>query len=568
MNHDAKRANDDLLDMGIMFFPLLSTILLQLLHCHGANFREENVGVVFQLSLVIIASFENIACMSELLSHTNSRIANEGVAVSDNNVGPLAISILGTLISSAEKEIGTPSKQSSVIRHQIVHDAQYAINRISTCINDMPQSYPEDIASSFQVSSLIGDAMLRPLLPSPDKHGQWERCSRFLYNHGRLVLMHRTNTAVMALTPTLSSPGIGKLVRPRNPLRLTSSFSHSRIEMYQKARDLPLLIPARDHRRNDAITLTGCSDPVSLTLTHGVQRVLKGDSTEGLSFVITMRLHNITPVPIRSGVRIGLKISHKSTPGKRVMLGDGSSFAVTSPYKHEISAGDSVTWEVTLMNWRVGDLVVQTDVTFLDIDKESQTHKWVSTEGPIDDGAVPIEAMDDGDEASMDVTLPCKPISISTAEGLIPCPLVYFLGCGLCVPNLGQGDVASFEYLWNCMGKWRRTLPFIIPNGQMEAKAVTTLSDTKIGYVNLASSSTNGDDNSMSRLTGCAFLAPDGSRICCIHQAKGGDAHVLKVRSDSSVLLESVAGTSSSQTSFIRYIFGSSASVINEANRE
>jgi hypothetical protein len=562
MNHDAKLSNDDLLDMGIMFFPLLSTIMLQLLNCHGANFRDENVDVVSQLSRVLIASFENIACMSELLAHTSSRIAKEGVAVSD--VGPLAISILGTLVSSAEE----PSKQSSVIRHQIVHDAQYAIYRISKCIHHMPQSYPEDIASSFQVSSLIGDAILRPLLPRPETHGQWKRCSRFLYNHARLVLIHRTNTAIRALTPTLSSPGIGKLVRPRNPLRLTSSFSHSKIEMYQKARDLPLLIPVRDYHRNDAETLTGCSDPVSLTLTHGVQRVLRGDSTEGLSFVITMRLYNITPVPIRRGVCLGLKISHRNTPGKRVMLGDGPSFAVTSPYKHEISAGDSITWEVTLMNWRVGDLVVQTDITFLDIDKESTTHRWVTAGGPIDEDAVPIEAMDDDDEASMDVTLPCKTISISTVEGLIPCPLVYFLGCDQCAPNMGQGDVASFEYLWNCMEKWRRTLPFIIPNGQMEGKAVATLSDTRIGYVNLASSVTSGDDNGMGGLTGCAFLAPDGSRICCIHQARGGDAHVLKVRSDSSVLLESIAGTSYSQTAFIRFIFGSSASVLNDAQGE
>jgi hypothetical protein len=569
MNHDAKRPNDELLDMGIMFFPLISTILLQLLNHHGANIREESVDMVSQLSLVLIACFENIACMSELLAHTSSRHSNEGVAIS-GSVGPLATSMLRTIVSSAEEGVGAPTKQGSMIRRQIAHDAQNAINRISACIRNMPQLYPEDIASSFQVSPLIANAMPKPLPSPPDQHERFERCSWFLYNHARLVLIHRTNMAAKALAPTASSSGIVKLVRPRNPLRLTSSFSHSTIEMYQKVRDLPMLIPARDHRRNNTVTLTGCSDPVSLILTHGMQRVLRGDLTESLSFVITMRLYNITPVPIRNGVCLGVKISHKSTPGKRGVLGDSSACVIVSPYKHEISAGDSITWEVTLMNLRVGDLVVQTDVTFLDLDKESTTHRWVSAGGPSDDHAIPIESLDDDDEAAtMDVTLPCRPITISTIEALVPCPLVFFTGCSRCVPNLGQGDAASFEYLWNCMGKWQRTLSFIIPDGQLEGNAVRTLADTKKGYVNLASSVANADNfGEGSAITGCAFLALDGSRICCTHQAKGGDAHVLKVRSDSAVLLESVVGAAESQTSFIRFIFGSNALVVEEGVRD
>ena len=193
--------------------------------------------------------------------------------------------------------------------------------------------------------------------------------------------------------------------------------------MYQKVHDLPLFIPAWDYRRNDtvAFTVTGCSDPVSLILTHGMQRVLRGDFTESLSFVITMRLYNITPVPIRNGVCLGVKILQKATSGKRVMLGDGSTCAVMSPYKHEIPAGDSVTWEVTLMNWRVGELVVQTDVTFLDLEKESTTHRWLSAGGPVDEKVMPIEAIDDEEEAVMDITLPCKPITIFTIDALIPC---------------------------------------------------------------------------------------------------------------------------------------------------
>ena len=461
-------------------------------------------------------------------------------------------------MSSTKEGFAPPTIKDSLVRHQIHHDAQNAINRMSECMRDMSQPYSEDIASLFQVSPLIANARPTPLPSAPDQHGQFERCIWFLYNHGRLVLIHRTNMAAKAHTPTSSFSGIVKLIRPRNPLRLTSSFTHATIEMYQKARDLPMLIPARVHRRNDTKTLTGCSDPVSLSLAHGMQRVLRGDLTEGLAFVITMRLHNITPVPIRNGVCLRVKISQKSTNGNRVMLGDGSACVAVSAYKHEIPAGDSVTWEVTLMLSGVGDLVLQADVTFLDLEKEATTHKWVSAGGgPVDDHAVPSDAMDEDDEATTDVTLSCTPITISSLEALIPCPLVFFAGCSRCEPNPGHGDAASFVYLWDGMGKWQHTLTFIIPRGHM---TVRTLADTKKGYVNLPSSEANGGG---SPKTGCAFLSPDGSHVYCTHQANVGDGHLLEVRSDSSVLFESLVGAKERQTSFVQFIFGSAAVVLD-----
>ena len=91
------------------------------------------------------------------------------------------------------------------------------------------------------------------------------------------------------------------------------------------------------------------------------------------------------------------------------------------------------------------------------------------------------------------------------------------------------------------MSKWQRILPFVIPHGQIECNAIRTLADTTKGYVNFASSEANSEEWTPRPITGCAFLSPNGSRIYCTHQANVGDGHLLEVRSDSSILLESVS---------------------------
>jgi len=564
MNYDAKQSNEAQLDLGLMFFPFCHSEVVALLQKHRASTHQETIDLVSQLCQILIAILENVACMSELLAHTGSGNAKEGVAVSENNnVGSLAISMLNEIIASAKERVSTDTKQGSMLRYHVALDANKAMSRISECIRNRPQSYPEDIASEFQVSPLIANANPRPLSSLAGHRKPTDHCALFLYNHARLALIHRTDMAAKTVAPTTSFPGVlssSKLIQPQNALRLTSSFSHSTIEMYQKVRDLPLLIPTRPCRGtgNETMALTGSSDPVSLTLSHGMRRVRKGDFSEGAVLVVTMRLYNITPVPIRNGVRLDLKILQENAPGKNNMLDNGSTCAATSVYDHEIKAGDFVTWEVTLGNWRVGSLSLQSSVTFRELEQESTTQKWVSGGGPDSDNAIPSEAMEE-DEAMLDITLPCKPITISPIASLLPCPLVFFVGLSHCEPNLGRGDTASFEFLWHCMENCQCTLPFVIPNAQMEGNSIRTLADAKKGYVILTSSTANGIDP----ITGCAFVAPDGSRIFCTHQVKGGDSHVLHVRSDSSNLLESVVGTAVLQTSFLIFIFGTNASTLD-----
>jgi len=310
---------------------------------------------------VLIACLENVASMSKLLEHERSED-------SQKNVGSLAISMLEEIIASAERCSPTDSKRGSMIRSEIANDSKYAISRISVCTHQVPQSYPEDIASAFQASQLIGDSISLAAPTSLHSSGD-DKCIQFMYNYSCLVLSNRTNMAIKAMASTSATSDMStskKLIRTCDLLRLKNSFSTSTIKVYEKLPNLPLLIPTRSPTRNVAVTLTGSSDPVSVLLSHSMRRVRKADSSDGLVLVVTIKLFNITTVPIRNGVHLKLRISQESFSGKRMMLYDGSTSCVaTSVYNHEIKAGDFVAWEVTL-NGEVAstNLSLQPFVTF------------------------------------------------------------------------------------------------------------------------------------------------------------------------------------------------------------
>ncbi|KAL7538668.1 hypothetical protein ACHAXR_010126 [Thalassiosira sp. AJA248-18] len=566
LKHDNKQSNESQLDMAVLFLPLFRSEVELLLQKH----REDDIIMAVQLCRILIGNLEHVACMSELVTHATSKEPREGVvAVSERQVGTLAVSMLNEIITSAKDGVDTSAKQGSLLRYQVALDANNAISRINECIHNRPHSYPEDIVSVFRVSPLAESVNLKPPLSSSGPRIPVEHCTMFLYNHARLALMNQTDSATKAVAPTSYSLGVlsSSTIHPRNTLRIPNAFSHSTIEMYQKVRDLPLLIPARPSREGscEAVTLTGSSDPVSLIMSHGIRRVRKSDASEDAAVVVTLRLYNITPVPIRNGVRLDLKIAQETTPNKQELLDCGSTCVATSVYKDELKACDSITWEVTIGTWNVGNLSVQAFVTFRELEPESSTHKWVSGGGAEDDQALPSEALHDEDETELDVTLPCRPITMSPMTSLVPCPLVFYGGLSRCQSNLGCGDTSSFEFLWSSMKTCERTLPFATTYAQMEGERSMTLADTKRGYVELSAltSEEHGPSNSM---TGCAFMAPNGCRILCTHQMKGGGDHELSVRSNSPDMLELLFGTPASQTTFLRFVFGSNALRVDDSN--
>ena len=152
---------------------------------------------------------------------------------------------------------------------------------------------------------------------------------------------------------------------------------------------------------------------------------------------------------------------------------------------------------------------------------------------------------EDDNETTMDITLPCQSTSISPITSLLPCPLVFFAGLNQREANVGLGDAASFNLLWQGM-KYQKNIPL-----EMNDQEVTNNVD-KRGCVLL------DKDN---QTKGYAFMVPNGCRIFCTLQESGGDVNNLCVRSDSSALLEALVGMEGMQTAFLRFVLGETVSV-------
>jgi hypothetical protein len=291
---------------------------------------------------------------------------------------------------------------------------------------------------------------------------------------------------------------------------------------------LPLLIPERADDGVRAVSLTGSSDPVSLIMSPSMRRVRKSDSSESMVLVITMRLYNITAVPLQNGVRLDVAFDEE---------GD-NSVCTSSLYKHEIGAGDCITWEIVLGDWKVGDISLRATVTFIALGKESITHKWLHGGEPADDLSGESPLVGDDDEGTMDVAIPCEPTTISSRFTLQPCPFVFFCG--------HNGDINAFNFLWGQL-EHKSVLMFMKSSSQKEADI-----DAKKGRVTLSSD-----------VSGCAFIAPGGDRILCMHQINRGGSHSLGIKSNSSELMSSLVGTLPLKTSFLRFVFGENVSIMD-----
>jgi hypothetical protein len=98
--------------------------------------------------------------------------------------------------------------------------------------------------------------------------------------------------------------------------------------------------------------ITGCSDPISATMGYSVQRVARYDGHAALKFVVTIRVHNITPVPITNGLRLSLILAPLMNVSKKENIPIDSvaseSSIIDEIYMNELKGGQSLTWELIL----------------------------------------------------------------------------------------------------------------------------------------------------------------------------------------------------------------------------
>lgn len=600
MNHDAKQSNDTQLEIGPILISLLRSEMNLLLDMHSSAVDEDiydgkptkSFDITVHLFQTCIACVESVATMAVLLANVDSIKTKGTVEGSEKKVSPLALATLNGIVSSTKEGLDLSSKKGSVqdklstlnalMYQQIALDASDATVRITDCIHAIaPRSFHEDITADFQVSPLLSSedsaigrlmlqAMLRTMLSCspivessshssetsmftklPSLHIKAvDHCAVFLYHHARLFVSQQVRNASNALAPTKSSSS-PRLVRSQNPLRLSASFQHSTIEMYQRIRGMPLLATSQSTDLHglgsEAVTLTGCSDPVSLTMSHIIRRVRKADLSEESILIVTMKLYNITAVPISNGVRLDLKVTRDDQSN------DENNCTSTTTHNEEIKAGDFITWEICFGSWSAGNPSLQASVTFRDLAQESATHKWVSggDEGAglaVPEGGVLVVG-DDEDEL-LDVTIACEPVKLSALCNLAPCPLVFFGGVSRCERFQVEegGDVVAFQYLWSSMSV-ESELSF-----HTQGTPPMTV-DAKRGCIVLRSKGH----------TGCAFVTPDGNRVLCTLYATPDEddgSYTLCVRSNSVDTLQTLIGKASLRQSFVRFVVGNSSPIV------
>ena len=522
-NNDAKQSNLGQLDIAFELLSLLRSDMMTLLQMVGDGVEMQQ-GEVLHLLRICIAGVETVACVSEVISYGDSLNTNSQTADGrDEKVSAAAISALSGVFNAA-KELAATSQQRSWLCQEVAVDSSNTASRISGYIRDITNCYHDDIVTALQPSNL-GRRATSSELPSTET-------GSLLYHHARLALDHRANLAIEAYSSTKTSTLPSKTIRPYNPLRMNLTCSHTSIQVHQLVRGLPLLIPERADNGVRAVSLTGSSDPVSLVMSPSIRIVGTSDFNERMVLVVTMRLYNITPVPLEKGVRLDVAFDEE----------DNNSVCTTSLYKNEIDAGDCITWEILLEDWKIGDISLRTTITFLGLEKESISHKWLHGGEQAGDLSGESPLVGDEDEGTMDVAIHCESTSISTLFTLQPCPLVFFSG--------HKGDEKAFISLWSQL-EHSSELMFMKATPQKE-----TAIDAKRGRVTLSGGS-----------TGCAFIAPGGDRILCKHQMSQGGSHSLWIKSNSSELISSLLGTLPLKTSLLRFIFGENELIVTEGSQ-
>jgi hypothetical protein len=612
VNHDTKQSNEGQLEVASSLIALVQTEMNILLESHGA--QNGSIGILtsliksdpssyfnatVHLFRVCMASLEVVAKMSVILWYIESKSSEGDVEVLEDKMGPLTVSILHAFIETSKEALNSSANAGRDVMvlslyQQVAMDANDTIARIveSSPANAKMNSRHDDIASLLEPSPFLSsregskgkislENMLQMSVTGFNKVTKQEKKasfndltfikelpssivsqlepmhqeSFFLCHHARLVVSRAVGIAseVSTISFPANTAGPPKNVHQRiNPHRLCNSFQHSVIEMYRRPRDLPVMIPAPTIRQeslngtfvgSEPVALTGCSDPVSLTMTYDLRRVIRrGDFSEEATLTVSLRLYNITPVPIRNGIKLVLRTSHGH---------DTESNSVASAvYKNEIKGGDSITWETSFENCKADHISLLASITFRDMEKESITRKWVSVDDEIG-GNTFIQS--DEDNATEDISITCQPVTIPATAMLQPCPLVFFGSHHKRTPNRLGNDTA-FQFLWSKMS--RECRKSIVRSATGELKL-----DEKRGCVIIQSPDSNQPS------FGCAFVAPDGMRVLCILENKGNHSHVLRVRSDSSALLQSLFGTPDAQSVTFAFLFGpSTATAVLEGN--
>jgi len=255
-------------------------------------------------------------------------------------------------------------------------------------------------------------------------------------------------------------------VIPRNPLRLPFFVRESTSQK----------IP--ESMRDVVQTISGSSDPVSITMAYGVRNGARYDGNHDRQVLVTVRITNVTPVPIEKGLRLELSVLNhvlieknnnlqcsdsnftngiiKSPLTKKilstlniarveeVLCNHRSSACTSALFKAELLPYESLTWEVILDKWDAGSLELLLSTTFREVSAELPTHRMLSSTETSTEKKASEDSSLDLDESSkntadtaplddefveddvLDMTFSGNSVFIEPSIMLQSCPLVFY----------------------------------------------------------------------------------------------------------------------------------------------
>mmetsp|Transcript_6087 Transcript_6087/g.9334 ORF Transcript_6087/g.9334 Transcript_6087/m.9334 type:complete len:1294 (-) Transcript_6087:52-3933(-) len=387
-------------------------------------------------------------------------------------------------------------------------------------------------------------------------------------------LGHTGNKKLSEVKQTLCRP-----VRTPNFLRLSTLPIAQRV-------GVPLSL--RSRCTGAVKTILGGSDPINFIIAYSMRRCLRYDCEMEYKLFVTCRVHNITPVNIKSGLRIDLRIAQQggTLEGEE---GQGNKNPVLASHsavlKHEIKAGEFVTWELALTNWPIkGSVKLHPSVTFREMDSELAPIKLSvlvpvkddedvdSDENPCNDEEDRTNAddtttddafsvdEDGGEDEKTDITLAGDPLHLSPMVGLQPCPLIFFRN--------RKGDINTFRVMWHHMHYRMPAVP-LYPNRTEEQSIGSSIDQFGVAVGNLSCLIVNENTESSlgTVVKGWAFQTlNNNSHLLCIlvleeHERididRGGPQRfALHFRADDEALLLSVLDSNETRYAIVSSLTG------------
>jgi hypothetical protein len=280
----------------------------------------------------------------------------------------------------------------------------------------------------------------------------------------------------------------------------------------------------------NAVMVTGGSDPVAVLLAYSVRRYPRYDGEPEYRLHVAIRLTNTTAVEITKGVRLHLSVVQEGSEPT------DTDFRKTfsALYKHPIRAGESVSWETSLgSKWRAVAMSLVPSVTFRDIEEVAMTEEliWADEEGDkITEEADGVAGTDN----VADRKVSCDIVHLTPIDILQPCPLVFF--------QENSGDERVFRFLWAHM-------PFrLLPIELLESQSV--LSVSKSGQIlSRLSKILLHDQTKSSHVEGWAFTSFTGKQVLCVKTTSSPP--IFCCRSDDADLMLSLFFTTDSKDGIV-----------------